>query len=156
MEDSTTPATGGCMCGAVRYAASGEPLWVGHCHCESCRSHTGAPLVTFVAFKKHEVEFTGTRRQIYESSAGIGRAFCGNCGTPLTWEAKSSLPERGEIVEFHISTLDDPNAFTPTDHVFYGEKISWFDVADNLPRYIGFDFDGELCQHGPTKNNLPG
>ena len=42
--------TGGCMCGEVRYEAIGEPPYVGHCHCKSCRQHTGAPVVTLVAF----------------------------------------------------------------------------------------------------------
>ena len=112
--------------------------------------------MTFVAFKKHQVAFSGSERKIYKSSPGVGRAFCGDCGTPLTWEAKSSAPGRGEIVEFHISTLDDPGAFKPINHLLYEERIPWFDVADNLPRYIGMDFAGELCQHGPAKKNLPG
>ncbi len=156
MEESIKSKTGGCMCGAVRYEVIGEPVWVGHCHCESCRRHTGAPVVTFVCFKKNQVAFTKGQRQIYNSSPGVGRAFCGQCGTPLTWEGKSNLPERGMILEFHISTLDDPNAFVPTNHVFYKERIAWFDVADDLPRYHGFDFNGELYRRGPAHDNLPG
>ena len=148
--------TGGCLCGAVRYRATGAPFWVGHCHCLSCRRHTGAPLVTFVGFKKDQVAFTEGERQIYESSPGVGRAFCGRCGTPLTWEGESHLSGRGPIVEFHISTLDDPGAFRPSNHVFYPERIAWFDVADDLPRHEGFDFDTPLCRRGPTSDNLPG
>ena len=156
MAESLEPKTGGCMCRAVRYAVSGEPIWVGHCHCESCRAHTGAPVVTFVGFKKNQVEFTKGERQIYNSSPGVGRAFCGQFGTPLTWEGESNLLGRGMILEFHISTLDDPNAFVPTDHVFYKERIAWFDVADDLPRYHGFDFNSEVCRRGPAHDNLPG
>ena len=156
MTESTEPRAGGCMCGSQRYQVSGTPFWVGHCHCQSCRHHTGAPVVTFVGFKKAQVVFTKGTRQIYNSSPGVGRGFCAHCGTPLTWEGKSNLPERGEILEFYISTFDDPNAFVPTNHVWYQDKVAWFDVADDLPRYHGFDFSGELYCRGPAKGTLLG
>ena len=44
MSEATDNANGGCMCGAVRYEASGERFSVTHCHCLSCRRHTGAPV----------------------------------------------------------------------------------------------------------------
>jgi len=138
------------MCGAVRYEARGNPFWVGHCHCRSCRKHTGAPVVTFVAFKRDQVRFIKGERQIYNSSPGVTRAFCGRCGTPLTWEGRSKLPERGDVLELHISTFDSPEAFTPTNHVFYPERIGWFDVADELPRYCGLDYNSEMVRRGPT------
>jgi len=122
----------------------------------SCRRHTGAPVVTYVGFKKDQVAFTKGERRVYNSSPGVGRAFCGQCGTPLTWEGKSNLPGRGEILEFHISTFDNPNAFVPTNHVFYPERLAWFDVADDLPRYHGFDFSSEIYRQGPVQENLPG
>jgi hypothetical protein len=53
-------------------------------------------VVTFVGFKKDQVAFTKGERQIYNSSPGVGRAFCRQCGTPLTWEGESNpLEERG-------------------------------------------------------------
>ena len=145
--------TGGCLCRAVRYEAHGQPVWVGHCHCRSCRSHTGAPVVTYASFKAHQVTFTRGERKVYESSPGVGRGFCRNCGTPLTWEGIDD-PARGPIVEVHISTLDEPDTFTPINHLFYVEKISWFDVFDDLPRYEGFDFDSPVCCRGPDATNI--
>jgi hypothetical protein len=43
---------GGCLCGAVRFVASGQPEAVAWCHCQSCRSHSGAPVSVFVAFRR--------------------------------------------------------------------------------------------------------
>lgn len=148
MCDETMPSTGGCMCGAVRYEVIGEVLEIGHCHCHSCRRHTGAPVVTFVMFEADKVRFTGRERNIYNSSPGVERAFCGQCGTPLTWEG---LHEGHAIIEFHISTFDNPNAFVPDRHWFHEERIAWFDVADDLPRYRGAGMkDEEPYRQGPA------
>lgn len=119
--------TGGCMCGAVRYEAMGKPLYVGHCHCNSCRRHTGAPVVTVAVFPADKVRFSQSDRSIFNSSPGVGRGFCKQCGTPLTWEGNDNI-------SLHISTLDDPNILTPERHWYYEERISWFDTADELPR----------------------
>ena len=121
--NAETQMTGGCMCGAVRYEVSGEPFLVSHCHCQSCRKHNGGPVVTLAGFKKDQVHFSGDERRIYASSPGVGRAFCGKCGTPLTWEGDGG-EELGLIVELHLSTFDEPEALEPTGHAFYSERIS--------------------------------
>lgn len=139
--------TGGCMCGAVRYEAVGDPIVVFYCHCESCRRHTGAPVVTFVCFERNQVRFTKGERKIYNSSPGVRRAFCGQCGTPLTWEGDYAGKS---LIEFHISTLDDPNALVPETHLFHGERLAWFDVADRLPRHRASQRDGEPYRRGPA------
>ena len=104
-------------------------------------------------FTANQVKFSGDERKIYESSPGVGRAFCGKCGTPLTWEGDGG--ELGPIFEFHISTFDNPDVLTPSAHAFYPERISWFDIADNLPRYEGFSGDSPLLRHGPVSEGLP-
>ncbi len=144
-----TKMNGGCLCGAVRYESTGDPFAVNHCHCHSCRRHTGAAVVTLAGFKTHQVTFSGDARKVYESSPGVSRAFCGKCGTPLTWEGDGG--DLGPIIEFHISTFDNPDELVPTSHAFDPERISWFDVADSLPRYEGFAHDSPLLRHGPAR-----
>lgn len=139
--------TGGCHCGAIRYEAFGKPVYVLYCHCESCRKTTGAPVVMFVMFMKDQVRFTKGERRIYESSPGVHRTFCSNCGTPLTWEG---VWGGKTIIEVYVSTLDHPDVFAPDRHVFHGERISWFDVADRLPRYSGSSTDAEPDSFGPA------
>lgn len=124
--------TGGCHCGAVRYAARGEPLYVPYCHCYSCRKSTGAPVVAFVMFEARQVEFTRGERKTYFSSPGVRRGFCADCGTPLSYEADWGGKA---VVEVYVGTLDEPEHVTPDRHVFFGERLEWFDVSDALPRY---------------------
>ena len=144
-------ATGGCLCGQVRYETTGNPFAINYCHCESCRKHNGAPVVALAGYKKDQVRFLGNKRKRYESSAGAFRAFCENCGTPLTWEGDGG--ELGDIVEFHLSTFDNPEDMVPTSHAFAPEQISWFEVADELPRFEGFSDHSTLLHHGPASDS---
>ena len=148
MAETAGKLTGGCLCGAVRYETTGPSFKVLNCHCTSCRKHNGAPMATLAGFKAEQVEFTGEERKIYTSSPGVGRAFCGTCGTPLTWEGVD--PDRGAVFELHISTFDTPEALKPILHSFDSERISWFEVADNLPRYEGLSEKSPLLRHGPA------
>ena len=130
MAEVSKSTTGGCMCGAVRYEAVGESITVGHCHCPSCRRHTGAPVVTVVIFEQDRVKFTKGDRKIYNSSPGVGRSFCDQCGSSLTWEGKY-----GDRLAFslHISTFDNPDDYVPDRHWYHELGIAWFEVADDLP-----------------------
>ena len=133
MADNTKPTTGGCMCGEVRYEAVGEPRAVGHCHCPSCRHHTGAPVTTYAAFERDRVTFTKGDRKIYNSSPGVARAFCGKCGTPLTCELVEEEWDGLPFILLHISTLDNPDDYVPDRHWYHELGIAWFEVADDLP-----------------------
>jgi hypothetical protein len=146
MPNNNQPVTGGCHCGTVRYEATGAPLYVPYCHCETCRKTTGAPVVMFVMFKREQVSFTQGERKVYRSSPAVERTFCPNCGSPISYEGNWGGQT---IVEFYVSTLDDPERFVPDRHVFYGERIGWFDVADRLPRFNGSSSGAQPDSHGP-------
>ena len=62
MSVATKEFEGGCLCGAVRFTATGEPVGVYWCHCQSCRRHTGAPVSVFVAFEPRA--YTVTKGEI--------------------------------------------------------------------------------------------
>lgn len=40
--------TGRCLCRAIRYECTGEPILIAHCHCKSCRRQTSSPVTTFI------------------------------------------------------------------------------------------------------------
>lgn len=146
---NTAPSyTGSCMCGAVRYEATGAPDRVLHCHCQSCREHTGAPVATLAVFTPDQVAFSGDARKRYASAPGVERAFCGTCGSSLTWETTLGAEP---ICAIHISNFENPEKLPPDGHSFYGERIGWFDVHDVLPRHDSFVGDSAPSQHGPTR-----
>jgi hypothetical protein len=46
----------GCLCGAVRYEATGEPYNITHCHCADCRESSGAPFVSWASFRRRNFD----------------------------------------------------------------------------------------------------
>ncbi len=136
---TTRESKGRCLCGAVRFKATGEPLWVAHCHCHSCRRNTGCAVATFVGFDKARFAYTKGAPGSYNSSPGVTRSFCGRCGTPLTYEAERCAGE----VHVYVSTLDNPEDFPPQSHVFVAEQIPWLHISDDLPRHRGTSRDAD-------------
>ena len=67
--------SGRCLCGAIKFEAHGEPIWVAHCHCQSCRRNTGGALATFVGWPAERFRFVTGRPQVYRSSPGVRRRF---------------------------------------------------------------------------------
>ena len=120
---------GHCLCGQLRFEASGEPQWVYYCYCASCRRHTASPVTCFVNFKTSNVQFSG-ERTLYASSAGVTRSHCAICSTAVSYETT----QRGDEIDLYLNAFDNPEAFKPQGHAFFEERIPWFDTRDDLPR----------------------
>lgn len=69
--------SGGCLCGAVRFVASGDPVGGNHCHCDMCRKDSGSGVSTFVTFATGSVTWDGKPTD-YER---------------LAWQVSRLLPE---------------------------------------------------------------
>lgn len=113
--------SGRCLCGDVRFAIEGEPIWVGHCHCESCRRGAGAPLVTFAGYRNNQWSWTGITPAYFASSPGARRYFCQKCGSSVAFES-SRFPNE---FHFHVALFDDPENVTPNEQFYRRERLSW-------------------------------
>jgi hypothetical protein len=116
---------GGCLCGAVRFVAAGEPIGVAWCHCQSCRKHSGAPVSVFVAFRRDAYTVTEGEITKFSSSPGRLRGFCARCGSTLTCEGETSSE-----MHFHVGAFDDAARLEPTRHIFPEERLPWLHVAE--------------------------
>ena len=107
-----TQISGGCLCGAVRIIATGQPYRVGMCHCLDCRKHHGALFFAAAMFPAEAVTIEG------ETSAYRGRNFCPRCGS-------SVFNRFGDEVEVHLGALDAPDQFAPTYECWTIRRESW-------------------------------
>ena len=130
MPGSETTTTGRCLCGDIRYAYTGEPIKILHCHCESCRRHASSPIATFVCVPRDAFRYTQGEPVTYVSSPGVRRTHCGRCGSPISYAS-----DRNDQVDLYTGTLDDPASVVPTHHVHVEEQLPWFETQDALPRY---------------------
>jgi hypothetical protein len=134
--------TGRCLCGAVKFVARGEPKWVAHCHCETCRRATSSAFATYAGYATGAVEWSGQAPGVYHSSPGVTRRFCPRCGSPVSFEGER-WPE--EIHLFAVS-FEDPASLAPKGHVYVEEQLAWVHLADGLPRFAKTARDGPALE----------
>jgi hypothetical protein len=129
---------GGCLCGAVRYRAAGEPSHPTLCHCDTCRHATGAPLVAWLTFARSDFGFTRGEPMRYRSSPPVERTFCGRCGTPLTY----ARDDERETIDVTTGSFDRAADLAPRDHTWTMDSLPWIWNSESLPRFPRRRSDG--------------
>ncbi|MBI1182096.1 MAG: GFA family protein [Alphaproteobacteria bacterium] len=124
--------TGGCLCGACRYATEAAPLNIRTCHCHICQKATGAPFYARVQVPLDTLAITGPVGW-YHSSPDLRRGFCPRCGTTLFSERASA-----NAIGLAMGSLDEPDRFCPAEHIWVSSKQAWIVLADDLPRHAEF------------------
>ena len=112
---------GGCLCGAVRFRATGAPKFISNCHCRSCRKATGAAYSTWVGFDAQRAEWVKGAPRFHASSPGVERGYCEACGTPLSY---ASDRWAGEL-HFLVGVFDNPEGLAPRKDVFVEDALTW-------------------------------
>lgn len=114
--------TGGCLCGDIRFEASGQPYRVGLCHCLDCRKRHGALFHASAIFPASAVTVTGETRDYN------GRFFCPRCGSPV-------FTRSADEVEVNVGSLDQPDQFKPTYELWTIRRESWLPVLPVAHHY---------------------
>ncbi len=131
MRDEAVVYTGGCLCGAVRYQAAGEPMFAGHCYCCDCRKASGSGFIPFMGFAGSAVRFSGaTRRFVCTSAKGTDavRNFCVVCGS-LVYGGDVGRDTQHTV---YAGTLDNPSLFTPRIAICTRGRPDWALIPEGL------------------------
>lgn len=118
--------TGGCQCGAVRFRIEGALANASVCHCRMCQKAFGGFYAPLATAPRGGLTWTRGEPKRYRSSNHVLRGFCGECGTPLTYEAQDG-------VALAIGAFDHPEEVAPTIQFGVEAKIPYVDAIPTLP-----------------------
>jgi hypothetical protein len=123
---------GGCLCGAVRYRITAEPIVTRVCWCRMCQYIGAGGATVNVCFPSKAITITGeTRdvRSVADSGNVMHRRFCPECGIHLFSEAEP----RPHLIFVRAGTLDDPEIAKPAMTIWTSQAPSWASIDEKLP-----------------------
>ncbi len=127
--------TGGCLCGAVRYAVAGGLAPAGYCHCSDCRKFTGSAFsVTVPVATANFRLLTGITRSfttIAQSGNALTRYFCTECCSPI-FGSSSGHPDQVSVT---AGSFDDPTSIVPGHQGWLVSRVSWSQIPLGIPDF---------------------
>ncbi|HEY9578702.1 MAG TPA: GFA family protein [Rhizorhapis sp.] len=120
---------GGCLCGECRYVSHAEPINIRACHCHRCQKATGAPFYARVMVPLDSISMAGPIGW-FNAESGVRRGFCTQCGTTLFSERQNA-----NTIGLTMGSLDEPDLFEPTEHIWTSSKQAWLSLNDGRPQY---------------------
>jgi len=135
-----TRRTGGCLCGAVRFAVAVPKARFTICHCGMCRKWSAGPFMSVQC--PGPATFTSAQGLVwYRGSKWAERGFCAVCGTSLFWRL-AKTPDAMTIIS--AEAFDDPHDLTLARHIFSDAQPARYDFADHTPRISEKEFLKEM------------
>ncbi len=132
---STSPrATGGCLCGDVKYEVHGRLYNVINCHCNKCRRIHGH-ISAYASSKREALILVKERglkwyRSVKDETPDVYRGFCKECGSSLFWDARGD-----DYIYISAGTLDQPTGLKTIGHIWLSQAGDYYKITDDLEKY---------------------
>ena len=126
---------GGCLCGAVRFSISAEPLGARMCWCRDCQRIASGSATVNVLFPEEAVAITGELglfTMIADSDNTVERGFCKVCGSQIY---SRTVSPKGLPMRVRAGTLDNPELCAPTAAIWTESAPSWAPIPDHFTRH---------------------
>ncbi len=124
--DNKPVYSGGCQCGAVRFHVEGALGDASICHCRMCQKASANFYLPLVSVRGTKLSWTRGEPRRFRSSNHAWRGFCGDCGTPLFYEAPDGIA-------MAIATFDHPETIAPVIQWGVEAKLPYVDRMHELP-----------------------
>ncbi len=132
---SESRMTGACLCGAVAYEFSGEPIMLYACHCADCQTATGSAFVLALRVPAGTIRPTRGQPKPYVRARADGRKRnilrCPECLTAL-WSEQLGPSDYATI---YAGTLDSSPALQPEVHIWTDDAQPWIVLPQGVPRF---------------------
>jgi hypothetical protein len=129
----SSPYTGGCACGAIRYEIAGEPVFQNDCQCRDCQHTSGSGHSSYLSFERAGATLSGNAT-LWDAVADSGnvktRAFCPTCGSPV-YVTFAAMPDH---IAVHAASLDDPTRYRPQVVTYAMRGHAWDFLDPALPK----------------------
>ena len=130
-----TEFAGGCLCGAVRYSVSGEPVRIAQCHCDDCRRVTGSSFATNVFVREEDLTVlqgtTRSFRHTADSGNTMTKEFCPECGSQLF----GSSSGRAGVQAIKVGSIDDASFVKPQVEVFMSRALPFTRHSETTAKF---------------------
>jgi len=120
--------TGGCQCGAVRYALFAEPTNPHVCHCRMCQKAFGGYFAPLAGVPLGDFAWVKGTPGIFKSSVVVERGFCRDCGTPLFFRYLDK-----DRISVSLGSLDDPARVVPARQYGIESRLPFLASLTALP-----------------------
>ena len=123
--------TGSCLCGNIQYEIVGDIGQMGHCHCRMCQKAHGAAFGTYADVRWDNFRLLSGAPRSYESSEGVQRTFCPDCGSTLQF-----VEEGSEEFGIAVATFDEDPGTLPCYEIWTSSKAPWLRRGENFLSHL--------------------
>jgi len=121
--------TGRCLCGALTYEVTGDPIAVAVCHCTHCQRQSGGAFSVNLVLHESQLAVSGELTTYVETGENddgvyVRRSFCGSCGSPIV----SELVQTDGVIAVKVGTLDDTSDIRPNAEVWCVDRQPWVEL----------------------------
>jgi hypothetical protein len=120
--------TGGCQCGAVRYALYADPTNPHVCHCRMCQKAFGNYFAPLAGVPPSDFAWVRGTPGVFKSSEAAERGFCRDCGTPLFFRYVGR-----NRISISLGSLDHPLRVPPAKQYGIESRVPFVATLANLP-----------------------
>ena len=136
---ATSPLTGGCQCGALRYEITVTPEALYVCHCRECRKQSASAFGMSLVVPRAGFRLLQGSVKSWSRPTDSGRIlnclFCPECGSRI-WHERAG---GAETITVKGGSLDQPLDLDSAIHVWTSRRLPGVIIPEHAAQYAEED-----------------